>query len=489
MIDGKQFIIAEDSYYAENFASTKLSCGLILSAHKDLEVYIDPTKRGILLGYAWQAVCDRSSPEESLETLLSHGSPTRQDIFEMEKTWCGRYVLIIDDVLYLDACGMLGVYYGKGCVSSSMHLLNEHLRLNADPLVTWPYLNWLPAPLTHIKGIKRLLSSQLLNILSLEIEPRQLVLAVGQSNVSNEVKAQEFIEIFSNSLKNLFDRFPKKDFCLAVTGGYDSRTILAVMQGSNTPFRCYTIEHEYMNEGDFYTPVELCKALGVEHTYVPISQNSYSKKTDSEYITHTFGYSNDKDRAFIARGQYDELVRGRDVVCIRGSIWECVIDYYNRYTSSGLFNRKATLDELFATKNKLVCDSIAEYDKWTSQNKQNFVSDSDRFLWEQREGCWLSGIEQGFDYCEHIISVQPMNCRYLLALLYRFDADMRKSKSHQELIVNIAAPALSSISYGGEKLVKGSLKNFKFKKFLDRLRLIGLTGTFGIYWRMLKRQK
>ena len=59
-----------------------------------------------LLGSALQTDTDKESPVRELERA------TARDIDAMYQSWAGRWALIGDGKLYMDACGLLGCFYG-----------------------------------------------------------------------------------------------------------------------------------------------------------------------------------------------------------------------------------------------------------------------------------------------------------------------------------------------------------------------------------------
>lgn len=90
-------------------------------------------------------------PTEELENLgkqYYRYIPDEQ-IDMVEKNWCGRYVLIVQGRIYLDAADLLGIFYSKEGISSSSQILADVMEL--------------PAPLTHYEQIRRLFPGQVYN--------------------------------------------------------------------------------------------------------------------------------------------------------------------------------------------------------------------------------------------------------------------------------------------------------------------------------------
>lgn len=111
------------------------------------------------------------------------------------------------------------------------------------------------------------------------------------------------------------------------------------------------------------------------------------------------------------------------------------------------------------------------------------------FYWDQRNGCWLSAIETGFDLIDHVVSLQPANCRYLMSMLMEFPAEERIINHHQYKIVAKACPSFSAIPYGGRKRQNetgGRILKDKVIRGLQRLRKLGLQKTIKTYYTMIR---
>ena len=116
MIDARQFLISQKQLNAPDFITIRLSDGYILSYHREMQVYIHESFKALLLGTAWQTGMDRKDPVEEIERLINSYPEEipKEEILLMEESWCGRYVLIVQGQVYLDAAGLMGVFYGDG---------------------------------------------------------------------------------------------------------------------------------------------------------------------------------------------------------------------------------------------------------------------------------------------------------------------------------------------------------------------------------------
>lgn len=443
MIDDRQFIIRRQPLVREGWKSISLQCGLVLSYHQQLRVCHNEECSVLLLGHAWQVLPDALSPSELVKS--DGGDKSLEQIYDMEQSWCGRYILICNDLLLLDNCGMMGVFYSSTSISSSIRVLchaegrdvvNPDIKYGVSP-------NFMPGPLTGYDGIFRLLPSQVLKLAISDTQslkftplPRPL-LPFGVRQFSSE-KAQLdfFINIFTTSLRNMRSHFPDHVLCLALTGGVDSRVAMSLLEASGLDYITFTAWHPRITTGDCDIPPYLARLFGRSHKLVmrsELSQNLYD-----DYTTHSGGYAVDQDRNFWAYGQYGQLseqVEGKPVLLLRNSIWECTDDHYRHHTDP--------LDIYRLYPYALQCEPIHQSIEYWRQLVADDPYNQDinswtRLFWDQREGCWLSSLEQAYDMMDGITSVQMCNCRLFMSTLMSFDEKERFHKIHEKKIMRQA---------------------------------------------------
>ena len=99
MINKKQFIIAKKKIHSSDYIYVELKNNYILSYHKDLNIYINKQYEIILLGIAWQVKEKKEDPVSEIEKLAEkyEGYIPEEEILRMEESWCGRYVLIVNE--------------------------------------------------------------------------------------------------------------------------------------------------------------------------------------------------------------------------------------------------------------------------------------------------------------------------------------------------------------------------------------------------------
>lgn len=487
MIHGGQFAILKKPVELPGYTSIPLQDGWILSYHEKLQVCQSADHTTLLLGIAWQADPARSDPRQEMEQLCARypdGAP-REELLAMEETWCGRYVLIHHATVYTDTCSMLSVFYSEQGVSSDCTLLAQAAG-QAEQLYTPKpgVMNWMPGPLTHYDGVYKLLASQTYQYTTGEVASRPL-LAQGYQGIADDAQRIEtFTALFTNALHNMQRALNGQKLLVALTGGYDSRTLFALARRAGIDFDAYTLEYDTIYTDDISIPKKLCELTGVKHHYVPVAPARYDAQLEQDYLAHTAGLIRDQDRIFYAHGQYQQLIESfGDVAFLRSSIWENVIEYFRRsFTENGPgFD---FYDWFGVEADSLEKRSLEQYFAWNDAHPQKDLVASNLFLWLQREGCWLSAIESGFDMLDNAISLQPANCRLFMSMLLEFPRDERMTKHHQARIIRHACPAIGDVPFGTDKVSGESplaLLGKKLQRGLHRLRKLGLKKTAQTY--------
>ena len=155
--------------------------GWVLSYQAPLRVQCSKDGRVVLLGIAWQFLPERGTPMEEIEKLCQKFSDTipEEALLGMEESWCGRYVLLCQGVVYGDTCTLLPVFYSDLGVSSDCTLLAEQAGQPRKNYTMPPrrIMNWMPGPLTQYDGVRRMLPSQLYCYTTGEVRSRQLLAA------------------------------------------------------------------------------------------------------------------------------------------------------------------------------------------------------------------------------------------------------------------------------------------------------------------------
>ncbi|MBR3106458.1 MAG: hypothetical protein IKH30_04635 [Clostridia bacterium] len=489
----RQFVILRQLADLPGFQRMDLWNGLILQYHPSLPVLCMPEKRLLLLGVAWQVMPGRKSPREEMEALVpgESGDIPMDAVERMEETWCGRYALISGSFVFMDATGKMAVYYSHEGICGNLSLLAAVCGLKASVYTPQSAsLNWMPGPRTQYPEIRQCLPSQIYDLATGKIESRQLLSPVDPALTERDALIEQTVRCFDESFRNMERELKGWKLLAALTGGYDSRALLGLLKHSGVHFGTFTLGHDRISEADKTLPPVLSERAGVEYTFVPSDCAPFQKEKEDEYIAFTSGLIWDADRLFYARGQYQELVKQNGkCVFLRSAIWGTLAERYaaafDEYGPNDVFYEWFGIGDGTLEK-----ESLEEYLAWMRSHPQTGLRPADAFFWDQREGCWMGAIENGFDLMDGCQSLHPANCRYLLTLLSRFPREERITKAYEANIASFAFEGIRGIPYA-VKEKKNKLQRIKGKlqKGMDRLSKFGFKNTVKTYLRIFSKNR
>ena len=481
-----QFAILKNRASSPDCETEELRNGWILSWHKKVPVVHNRETGVLVIGNVWQTLGGRLSPREAVGKITD-----TEELLRQEESWCGRYVLIIHEKVYLDASGLFGVFCCDKGISSDLSVLRDELNLKKSSWTPDDIMRWYPGPDTPYAGIRRLLPSQVYDLDSREISFRNILAASVPVYEDREALTEAFTGQFCTSLQNLDKEFAGRKLLLALTGGYDSRTLLALSVKAGIDFECYTLEHDNMPLGDIEYPPKICEITGSKYCYYRREQSLYSKEREEEYLEHLQWMQMEQDRTFYAYDQYQELVRKfGPVVLLRSGVWE-IAQEYDRRAVGETADVEDVLNYYELPLQSQEADAFRNYFKWCEKNPLP-LTDTNRYFWEQRCGSWIAESEHGFDIYEDIISLQPVNCRMLITMLLQFPKEERMVKQHQAIITQSICPGLKDIPYGkNENYTRSKLQKIKkaVNKAFRRVRKIGIPRTVYLYTRILSDRR
>lgn len=429
----------------ENFRFIQLKNGYILNYHKNLRITV-LKEDVILLGEAYSI----HSSENNLADDLS-------DVIEMEvlidriSYWSGRWVLLWHEYIIPDASALLNVYYAKNVAASSLRLISEFTesQINRGDVHISDYfgMNFFPSPLTPFVGIKRLMPSQIYNITNNNVIDTELLSKSDYTALSNEQRVKLIISWFDVLMNNMSRDFSK--VLLTLTGGHDSRTMMALLEHAQINYSAFTMDHPRIEKQDIYIPQQLCKKCKREWCLVNREKDKFSKDKFDAFDIHTFGMIQG-DREFYAYNQYPEEQRA---LLLRNSVWENVINWYEPMLPN-LYDIKTFENQwINVAYDEPMRKSILAWIRHAKEVESK-VDRYNRFFWEQRSGAWLASLEQGLDILNGTISMQACNCKEIITLLYSFSKEDRTTKKFEEMIIAEACPEIADIPYAAKTTEK-----------------------------------
>lgn len=269
----KQFLmsgknLATSNEVPQDTKCVRLKSGRYLYYGDGLDVVTNSDASCIIIGDAWQLDPDRLSPRELIEKM-DEKTP-EDEVYDTEYTWAGRYVLVVGDTLYLDCFGHRGVFYGNGCVSSSLTALCQLFGIDlVYPKIKHGIsgLDNMPGEDTMYEQFKRVLPSQVLSLKDMHVHHRPLLPHGIEAYESEEARTEAFKKYFENGLRNMRAQLEGR-FMFALTGGADSRTTFALLNDAGIDFDTFTLQFDRMDPGDRTVPPMLAKLCGKSYQIV-----------------------------------------------------------------------------------------------------------------------------------------------------------------------------------------------------------------------------
>lgn len=452
-ITKKQYILSSKRLELPELCECKLKkCYLYIDGRLNAKKYaVGDKKEAYLIGNAFCMDKAGKSIEEDICFL------NEKSVAEITKYWTGRWILIYEDELITDAAGLMSAFYAENedgfCVSSSLRVLCDILKLSPSYDVCGGDLGWHIAPHTTVEKAYKLLSSQKIVFSENGFKILPYMPFEDTRGLSTRQKCEKIADMLVNGVKNIHE-YGGCDIWLALTGGKDSRLVLAAFLKAETPFSCYTAWHENISASDKKTPRRLAEKFEVPYVY--IKANKIDAALAADYDNFTLKNIDGADKMFYARGQFAEIPS--DSVVIRSGIFEAAQNYAR--TTAG--NTPKTFADGMKKYYKELENSekqqkaLSAWLETVEKNPARHIDIRDRFYIEQRVGVWTAAIEQSLDMND-FVSVQIANCAAFISILICANERERKE---------------IALSYGAMKVLDKRVLEVKInaKFFSDRVR-------------------
>ncbi len=419
----------------EAWQSHCLSGGLVLSYCQTLPFKTITDQAGqqwVLLGDAIQSLKGLPSPGEQIQKLTS-----KDNVQAIYTSWAGRWVLIGNDQLHLDAVGLLGCYYRLHNdileITTSPSLIYEGKDPDTFVLKSPAGIEWYPLPDSGFQQLSKLLPSQILNIKTGQLQFRSLHCAFP------ELSYQECViylsDLLTTTLENLFKQTHKKAL-LGLTAGYDSRTLMAVLNHLKLPYETLTFHWPLLHPADLNIPKQLAQLSTKKH--LVLKRQKLKQVNADTYNLHTTCHAIEKDRDFMKYQQFNVL-DAEDYILLRGGGFEVSAFIYARFFPAELPTGEAIAQRLKG--NAWQGQSINKWLNWVRQTPEIRWDWRDRFFWEQRLAGWLSSTEQGLDLV-NMSRMVPANSFLFYNVMLSLPVEIRKNKTQQVDMIRHLAPEL-----------------------------------------------
>lgn len=446
----RQFVIGSKPVkYRADWKTVELDTGCFLSHCPNLPVKSVTDADDVLwhlIGIAVQTEPHRPDPLD--EIACTHTA----EIPSCYHYWSGRWVLIGNGEVHLDATGLLGCYYLTNTSSAKRHtpwassspaLLAEV----AGDRVGWedPHelcrgvgIEWFPLPRTRFASMAHLLPSQVLRLKDGAILKRGLF-----QNIHSRLSYEQILDKLEVSLLTFMHRIPIKGrtLWLALTGGFDSRLLLAVVSKSGIPVRTYTQEYKEMVLGDRLLPEKIAAIMGLEHVFVQTAK--FDKQKASLYDAHTARSHAELNRDFWARNQWRFANTG-DLI-LRALCFEVGrYRYRDKLPDRDLPSPEKLLRAFGEPAVSTMKAGMAEWIDWVKQTPHEGLAWQDRFHIEQRLAGWLSAGMQSWDMTQ-VEHLNPISSSNAFELLLKIPAKLRANGQHHIDLIRRMAPELLKV--------------------------------------------
>ena len=439
----KQFLIGSRPVQVnENWQSIKIEENLYLSYCPELLVRQTRDLNGKewhLLGIAVQTDKEKADPLVEIEHSLT------DDVGELYRSWTGRWILVGDNRIQTDCCGLLGCFYTNTSrhpwISSSLAILHDIELLSPRPetLKHTFGIEWYPLPTSRFEGISKILPSQVLNLKTFSPEPRALPKPIN-GLLYGEI-LEKIIEKLKFTLLNISDL--GKEIFIALTAGYDSRVVLAACCYAGIKVKTFTRVDQGTAYHDVILPPKLSKASGYTHDY--IKESSFSKGKEELYDCHVAGNIDHIARKKFSNGQYDYPTK--DDIILSGGVFEVARCYYWKKMNPALnIQTIITAMGLHYSPESYNVRALTEWVKWVEQTPTEGLDWRDRLYLEQRVAGWLSSLQQALDVT-NTVSLHVMNCHDLISLFLSIPVEKRSTDQHQVDLINQMCPILLKIPF------------------------------------------
>lgn len=448
----RQFVIERRPIQlADGFRSYELFSGVFISICDKLPVRKFSSNEGHAVWLLGDVVyLDGDSSKLSLDISKS----TEDDISHFLANLVGRWILIWNNTLYVDASALLGVFYTQTkfglCVTSSASYLIDEFgleKVKGRPTITGASI----MPSSGIINCAKLLPSQCLKLGTGEVSG---IPAISSFQDSPEAAIRSATVCIGRAFQELSSQYNK--IYLGLSGGHDSRILLGIAGSYGIKPECVTFvkintlagkrgapRASFAGRSDKVIPDRLARIADVNHRYV--EPDDFKPNLLSDYDRHVGGMFSDNERYYSAYGHSAKVI-GRPFV--KGHVLELARGQYSFQF------RKLRIKDLATQRtseglglDQLDCDSeikrnLIEWIDWIRVS-QIYPSDwalADVFYIEQRMGGWLSNVYQGSDFGYDAFPI--CNCRRLIYLLLSIPLETRQAGVFYESVMSECSPQL-----------------------------------------------
>jgi hypothetical protein len=463
LITSKRDININEYPFYDNWGVTEIGVYSFI-VHKNQSLYTlkANNRTYFLIGHAYNPFTMETDEVKILEKIACNAEISDEKYFDAINELTGLflfgYIEREDFQILLDCAGMQIAYYGgvenKVYISSHMQLIGDICGLSVDPyikeLVRYKYYKlygpFLPGDLSSYKEIKRIVPNTCINYINNEfiIErffPKQyLEMCSSEEQYVENIK--KIAEILNANMKLISLKWKKP--AISMTGGMDSKTILACANGLYDKFSYFSYISMYGESIDAEAAHKIAEVVGINHKIYTIPDEE-DKDIDSinKILIHNYGNIGSLNRNDIKKRIFFNDIEDFD---IEVKSWVSEIgraNYYKKFGKSKMPKHLkprhlTSMYKLFISNRKLVRQTDKVFEEYNKKTKfgENFSNydESDMFLWEVRYGAW-GGLVLSSEHRFSFDITVPYNNRKLLSLFLSLPLKSRiKDKPHEDII-------------------------------------------------------
>lgn len=393
----------------------------------NIQIFNKDVERVILIGF-----CLQSDPDKKQE-IKDIFDTKIDDIEVILSTLVGNYIVIYKDMIYKDIGNLfkLFLYENNDEVIISNNALVFKNILNLDLGIHNKFgghkFKYCPPGKSCFSKVKTLYNSQYVNING-EIFHNQLT---KNKIINNNLTINNFVEMHSqyccqiiNNLYN-FLKVKNKKLFITLTGGRDSRMILAVCLYLKIPFEVITLE---LNKDDVNIAKIICEKFNLKYHLIDFNKfkiNNNKKKEWENIIGDEF---DERDNEIIQKQVLKNIMNDDD----------CIIFGNGPKWASRTNDARAT--------DNIKCKQYSEYKKWIENYPNKNIPLINRKFLEIRVGSWLSSIQNSYDMCSTIQRFCFPISEKIIANSFLFNSKRNKIIINQG-VIDLLCPELNKIKY------------------------------------------
>lgn len=379
--------------------------------HKELKFFLlenANNKKVLLLGNAFCTDVIGKNPNDDIKNWDG------KNIRKLTSSWVGRWALLTSEEIVSDACSSMGLYYyvdeNGWTITSSLATMQEVENTqkieyinNERPVTTIPY--------TILNNVKKLMPFEKIKIGN-SIEPVFESWFIDYRSENAKRKCEMIASRLINAISNI-SIDTKKPLYIALTGGRDSRQIVAALLNTQIKdYTLYTLWHKNISKGDKKIPKQISSDKKIKYRY--IDKKKIDKQKSIDYIKFTCDNIHDADEEFYSRGLFEKIPS--DAIVIKGGHFELGQNYYRTLASKETKEFHNSIKSFYKIERGSVQEK--EYTEWAKSIEENPVDIDirDRFYLEQRICGWASYIDQSSDIND-FITIQIADCQETLSVL------------------------------------------------------------------------